>query len=416
MSNNLPSQSPAFLPLAPSNKREQKILNWTSVGLLVFVSAFIWAPSRDGLEAIYALAFFLPMLVLLLSRKPQLAQYGGHTTLLALLYAGYAVVTTLWSDTPKLGFFVLQWLVLATWLCGVNWLAYWGRLDLPGLLKLLVWVGAASSLLNLFWFYSSHPLLERIEGITLNRNASHIGSVFGIVALLAYIQWLQAKGRSNSIIAFGLLVTIGLSLLAAQSRANFLAFVLLAPIACYLAKPSAAKLWLQLGLLLLGAAVVSFYTVTLEEVLFDRDLSLRDAIWSDVWQRIQVGPWLWGTGLEKEGRILVANVGEFNHAHNAWLDILYRTGLVGLLLNLIYCVALYRPLFVVSRAKSAQLWPLYLWLSYGAIYCCFDSRGFFWQLDPKWFCLWIPAGLIVACLTASTRAESLGAQTSAVEK
>jgi hypothetical protein len=421
------SHSPSHLlsqhPVAPSNKREQKILQWISVGLLVFVSAFIWAPSRDGLEAIYALAFFIPMLLLLCGRKPQLAQYGGHITLLALVYAGYAALTSAWSVTPQVGFFVLQWLVLATWLCGVSWLAYWGRLELPRLLKLLVWVGAMSSLLTLLWFYSKHPLLTRLEGISLNRNANNIGSVFGIVALLAYIQWLQAKGRANSFIAFGLFAVISLSLLAAQSRANFLAFALLAPIACYLAKPSALKLWLQLGLLLLGAVVFSVYAATLEGVLFERGVSLRDAIWSDLWQRIQTGSWLWGTGLEKEGRILVANLGEFNHAHNAWLDTLYRTGLVGLLLNIAYVVALYRPLFRSSRAQfselcselCSELWPLYLWLSYGVIYCCFDARGFFWQLDPKWFCLWIPAGLIVACLTASKRAESLGAQTSAVE-
>lgn len=70
--------------------REQKILRWASVGLPIFITAFVWAPSRDGLEGVYALAFFLPMLLVLPRQKPQLNHYGGMPTLIAILFAGYA--------------------------------------------------------------------------------------------------------------------------------------------------------------------------------------------------------------------------------------------------------------------------------------------------------------------------------------
>jgi len=271
------------------------------------------------------------------------------------------------------------------------------------LLRLLIWMAAASSLLNLFWFYASHEPLERLEGITVNRNSNNIGSVFGIVTLLAYIAWLQAKGRTESFIAFGLLAVIGLSLLASQSRANFLALALLVPVACYWAKPSAAKLWLQLGLIAGALVLFALFPLVTEGVLLERGASLRDSIWSEVWQSIQSGSMLLGTGLEKEGRIVIGDLGVFNHAHNAWLDTWYRTGLVGLLLSVAYLAYVYRSLFVGRGVfRSPELFPLYLWLTYGCIYCFFDARGFFWQLDPKWFCMWVPAGLIAAVVTRTS--------------
>ena len=37
--------------------REQKLSAWAFGGLWVFVTAFLWAPSRDGIEGVYSLAF-----------------------------------------------------------------------------------------------------------------------------------------------------------------------------------------------------------------------------------------------------------------------------------------------------------------------------------------------------------------------
>lgn len=373
--------------------RQQKLLSWCSWGLLVFVSGFLWAPSRDGLEAIYALSLFIPMLLLLAMQRPRWREYGGGFTALALVYGGYAALSSLWSATQDTGFFVLQFVILTTWLCGSSWLAYHQRLDLALLMRLLVRVGAAASVINLAWFYTQHPWGDRLESLTINHNPNSIGSVFGIVTLLAYIEWLQARTAAKSWQAFGLMLLLAVSVLAAQSRANLLAMLCLAPFAFYWAKPSAAKLWLH-GLLALLALVGFFvFAHTIEGLILARGISLRDGIWQAVLARILEGSLFFGTGLEQEGRIVIDSLGTFNHAHNAWLDTWYRTGLVGLCLSLLYLGYVYRHLF-----KQAELFPLYLWLSFGCIYCFFDSRGFFWQIDAKWFCFWVPAGLIAAML------------------
>jgi hypothetical protein len=376
--------------------REQKLLSWCSWGLLIFVSGFLWAPSRDGLEAIYALSLFIPMLLLLFKQRPSWREYGGWFTVLALAYAGYAAITSAWSVSHDMGFFALQFVILATWLCGSSWLAYHDRLDLALIMRLLIRVGAAASVINLLWFYSQHSFVDRLESLTINHNPNAIGSVFGIVTLLAYIEWLQARSVAKSWQAFGLMLLVVMSVLAAQSRANFFALLILVPFACYWAKPNAAKLWLHGLFALLAIGAFLLFSHAIEGIILERGISLRDGIWQAVFAHIMNGSLFFGTGLEKEGRIVIDQLGTYNHAHNAWLDTWYRTGLVGLGLSLVYLGYVYKHMF-----KRAELFPLYLWLSFGCIYCFFDSRGFFWQIDAKWFCFWVPAGLLAALLNSA---------------
>src|SRR6187402_249118 len=123
---------------------EQKLLSWSATGLLLFVSAFLWAPSRDGLQGVYYLAFFLPMALLLLARKPGFSEYGGWITLTALLYAGFAALSSLWGTTPgDLGFFIFQWCVLAVWLCGASLLFARRDIDLQRYYTWLIILGVA---------------------------------------------------------------------------------------------------------------------------------------------------------------------------------------------------------------------------------------------------------------------------------
>lgn len=375
--------------------RERKIASWSKVGLLVFISAFLWAPSRDGLEAIYALAFFIPMLCLLLWRKPSPGEYGGRFTGLALLFGGYSALTTLWATQPDPGFFILQFVILATWLCGLGWMAQRGLINIAVVIKLLVLVGAIMSVVNLIVFYSHHPLVDRLEGWSVTRNPNHIGATYAVLSLLAYIEWLRAPDvRRSSFYLVGLALLM-LSVLASQSRAPLVGLVIVIPVAALLYCRSRSKWLAQAAVVLLLAGVALWLREITHDLLLGRGLSVRDTIWVDVWnQTLQQNP-LWGSGLEKEGRITLADGSLFNHAHNAWLDMFYRTGLVGVILNLMYLGYLMR-----HAINQPQLRPLALWLALGCIYSLFDSRGFFWQIDPKWFCIWLPAGLIGALLCA----------------
>lgn len=390
--------------------REQKIAAWLTVGLIGFVTAFLWAPSRDGLETVYALGLFIPLLCLLPWRKPSLAEYGGVFTLLGLLFAGYSAITAFWAPDADPDFFILQFFILAIWLCGLGWMAQRGLINVATIIKALLLVGTIMSVINLVVFYSANPLIARLEGWSVTRNPNHIGSVYGVLALLAYIEWLRATGLKQNIYYLGCIILLVSSVLASQSRAAIIGLVVLMPVAAMLYCRSSRKWLLHFAALLVLAAVVYVLRDHVHELLFARGASVRDVIWAEVFARGMQDHAMWGLGLEKEGRIGLSDGTVYNHAHNAWLDMFYRTGVVGLVLSVIYFGYLLR-----HTLGRREFYPLLLWFVFGCIYSLVDSRGFFWQIDPKWFCIWLPAGLLGALISAQ-RNNLFAAHSTATEQ
>lgn len=372
--------------------REEKILNWITVGFLFFLTSFIWAPSRDGVQTVFALGLLLPLLCVLPFRKPEFQSYGGWGTGLALIFATYATFTSIWSPVPKTSFFVIQWVVLAVWLCGISWLSSQRKINWSRLSEMLLLLGSVFGLINVLVFYGDSSIFSRLNGIFVARNPNELGVLFGVMSLLAFCQWLKSHDIKQSV-HYGLLLACLLApLFLSQSRGALLALLITSLMACYYIGLSKSKMILLAGLsvlcvliLILGLSQTSGFTP-------DRFGSgLRDIIWQEVFSRSVNEHLLFGIGLEKEGRIIIPDVDVFNHAHNVWLDTFYRTGLVGLTLALIHVF------YVLQKFKPSEtLTPLYLWLMFGLIASMFDYRGFFWEIDFKWFLFWIPVGLISA--------------------
>lgn len=386
---------------------ERKILSWAYVGLLVFVSAFLWAPSRDGLQGVYYLAFFLPMLMLLLlARKPRMAEYGGWMTLSALLYAGFAALSALWSNQPKdVGFFIFQWCVLAVWLCGSSLLWIKREFDLEKYLRWMVIVGVlvivatVANYYHGFFIRKTYPDM-RLLGWNVFRNANEIGAMSGIIAIIAFTLGLQAIQSSRRYGFYALAALAGIGLIASFSRGAMVAFALMA-IAALLAVRPPLKVWLPpvaLGLLLLLGLVVS--GVVSGYLGREAGGSGRSILWWTLLDRSREQVFT-GIGMSKITTIFIPDVEVYNHAHNAWLDTFYRTGLIGLILILLHLQSLLTHLH-----RRSPLLPLYLWLGFGCVCSLFDSRCFFGEIGAKWFFYWIPAGLITASLTGMAfRAE-----------
>lgn len=377
--------------LLNSAQREQKMLAWAYGGLWVFVSAFLWAPSRDGLEGIYALAFFIPLLMVLPWRRPELAVYGGWFTAAALAYASWALVSGLWGG--DLGYLVVQWLVLVVWLAGTAWVLQKKTIDWDQILRWLVVIGALSALLNIAVFYWSHPLAARMEGATVARAPTLVGQVYGVVVLLGILlSWRTdcfkcALGLSLACIPA--LAALGLS----QSRGPLLSLVLALLIGLCWLRPGWKILLVQLSASLVGLLSL-FVIFPLDQLLLERGASFRDQIWLDVIRQMIADPglFLWGIGMS-EVTDIQTSIGEYHHAHNAWLDIVYRTGMIGLSLAVVHLV-----LLLWAARRHLPLAPLTLWLLYGCGCLLVDSRTLFWEIDVKWLLYWVPAGLLAAAL------------------
>lgn len=376
--------------------RVQKASSWASIGLLVFITAFIWAPSHDGLIGIYTLAFFLPMLLVIPWQNPKLQHYGGWPTVLAALFAGYSLMSVLWGPSPQdFGYFFGVFLLLMIWLIGVAWINQQVSLKVESIYRLIIISGAIIAPSVVIIFYSQHDLSQRLSSWTVARNPIVTAQVFSVASLLALVEsWRTSNNKKSWGFFIAALITLIPGLLS-QSRGPIFVLAPTLLLALLLVRPK-LSIWLpQMALLLLTLGIYcSLDSITIN--IFERglDLSYRAEIWRYIVQQISENFWF-GIGLAKDTEIVVPINGHnsiaFHHAHNAHLDTLFRTGIFGLLLVLAH-------LFLVLRhwRINPQLLPLYLWLIYGILCISSNTRIIFWQLDAKWFFYWIPAGLIAA--------------------
>lgn len=398
--------------------REDLVAHWAGAGLLVFLTSFFWAPTRDFMQAVYAASFFAPVLLVLLLRRFDPRAYGGWFTGLGLSYAAFALLSTLWSPAPKPFFFLLHFLYLAVWLAGTAWLAGRGRIDPRRLRDALVLTGAVASVAYLVFYAFTIPLGDRLElrGYGVARNPNTLGMMFGALTLLAYVRWLEAGRTGDSARSFALLLLNVLPVLVSQSRGPILALAFALALGFVLHRGPSRKVLVHfVGLVVVaGALVLALSRPGVVESLEERwrQPGDRPLIWQTLLERGARDHLLFGRGLEKTSRIPMpglqgpsADVPEgfgpaVHHAHNAYIDAFYRTGLVGLLLLAAHIVYVLSHLF-----RSADLLPWFLWLIFFCLCATVDWTGFFWYLEPIWFGYWIPAGLIGAFLTARPAAS-----------
>jgi len=398
--------------------REQKLAAYASIGVLVFLTSFFWAPSRDFMHVVYAVAFFAPMLLVLVLRRPNLREYGGWFTGLGLGYAAWAAVSTLWSPVPRLDTFGQHFLFLAVWLAGTSWLASRSQLDLPRIGRVLIITGAVASVLyHVLFHWHSYPFAYDTEwktrlglfGWGVPRNPNTIGFFFAVTTIFAYLSWLSARGWRSNAAAFILLILNIAPVLSAQSRGVLLSMAFVLPLAFWLHRGPTRKVLAHVAALGVCAAGVfaADYHDELAALATNRsaERSARSEIWSHVMQESWEKHFWTGTGLVKHSRISVPAIADrlpsVHHAHNSYLDALYRTGLIGLLLLLAHLIYLF-----AHWSASAEVLPFYLWLLLGCLVSVVANPGFFWYLDAIWWDYWIPAGLIAAAVGARLRASA----------
>jgi O-antigen ligase len=392
--------------------REECVAAYASVGILVFLTSFFWAPSRDFMHVVYVLAFFAPVSIVLLLRRPRFLEYGGWFTVLGLAYAAWSASSTLWSPQPRPDTFGLHFVFLAVWLAGTSWLAVRKRLDLVQAGNILTIVGAIASIIyQLLFHLHSYPLGYATEwgtrlglfGWGVPRNPNTIGIFFGVTTIFAYLRWLSSSGWRKSLAASFLLVLNILPVIAAQSRGVWVSLAFVLPLAFWLHQGKSRK-WLPHVITLIatgGAVLVSGYHEDLLTMVSKRtsERSDRLEIWSHVLSESREKHLWTGTGLVKHSRIVVPEIADYlpsvHHAHNSYFDALYRTGLMGLLLLLAHMTYVF-----AHWSRSPTLLPLFLWLLLGCLVSLVANPSFFWYLDAIWWNYWIPVGLIAATVLA----------------
>ena len=381
-------------------RRETFCLGWAAIGIYLFLSAFFWASGPAPLRAVFYLFLLLPFLLVLPWRKWRSEEYGGYFTISALVFAAYCVLTSLWGRASDFDFFLKQWLFLAFWLCGVAWLFYHRPVNLQRLYLVVICIGVVCSLVTVYFFYAykNYSIAARLSGFGLAENSTIVAQIFGVAALLAYLKSLQAENWKFSPVFFIGAMICALVILMSQSRGAAMALILVCFAGLLIVRPR-PLIWVPQVTLALVGILALFVLTNMDDVLEKRGISFsfRDAIWVELLDRSLERP-LFGLGLERDSRIIIPDVDVFHHAHNSWIDILYYTGLIGLLLALWHWVLLAR-----SFSRDRDILPLYLWLAYGSLCLFTNGSSLLTRPDAQWLMYWVPAGLLAAVVMSRRR-------------
>lgn len=398
--------------LSDSSWRERNLAVFLQFGLLAFLTSFFWAPSRDFMHAVYGLAFFAPAAIALLLRRPGLREYGSWFTVLGLAYAGYASISTFWSSAPKPSFFVQHFLFLAVWLSGTAWLASRGRLDCEVISKTLVAAGAIASIAYqiVFHYYNlpigySGAFGYRLfsENFGAARNPNSLGVLFGITTILAYGRWLHSSGLREGLLRFGLFGLNAVAVVATFSRTAILAQAIVLALYFVFFNGKSRK-WIThaVAFIILTASLLIVanqknFVSAIDARIKQEDF--RSAIWSEALKESMNEHFFLGKGLVKTTRLQIPSINQqFNHAHNAFIDAFYWTGIIGLALMVAHMAYVFR-----HWSNGSELQPLFFWFLFGCLTALFDRPGFFEHLNSSWFAYWIPAGLIGAAVTSKRK-------------
>lgn len=297
------------------------------------------------------------------------------------LFVIFVLVSCLWSIAPDKTFRFGVYGVGST-MVGL----YLGtRYSLKEQLKILGWTFATIVVLSIIFavglpkygFMLSGIYPDALRGIYTHKNQ------FGITIVLAsVIFFLRAIDKKEGSWIFWLLLMTSMALTVMCKSTTSLANMLFMLFLCLAYRVFRWRYELLvstvLAVLIFGISAALFFfnfigtDAFFEAIGKDPTLSSRTDIWAQVWEAIQLKPWIgYGSasfwdGLEGPSKYIELTVrAKVAYAHNGFLDILLGIGFIGLSLFLIsYVATVIKSLVLLRKTNTVEtFWPL-LFLTY----------------------------------------------------
>lgn len=322
---------------------------YSAIALSFFLQALTWGSAYR----------FFAYLVLLLSvwvffQAPQQSQQDRNAVLKCLLpLAGFAALE--WLATLHFPWDVkaIRHVLLATGLmAGIVLLAREHVRIKLYIVPTLIYAVYAYALFQLVWIYG----LGQLYGTTKNPHYLAIYSALFLVAS-AFL----ATNWSNGIHRYGLRLAaavLGFLLLNTSSRPTWIALMVAILIVVLCLRKRAKVTLVALAGVLFAALFLSDagnFKTRMDDLIMHANTEERVTIWEDSWQMQQQSStqqWLFGHGVEgfehdfQPYSRYYANEGiTYNSPHNAFLEVLYQFGFIGLAVVFGFMLWLYYSLF-----------------------------------------------------------------------
>ena len=375
------------------------LLNWLSVGLPIFLSAFYFSPSLLFLKWVYAIFFLLPTVFILKNNGLYLSKILSAFIILILIYAILVFISTFWSDSPRIFDLFYNTVFFSAFFLGTAFLGLHGRINTNFICKSIIITGAITGTLICLYYYSNEHWTNRLSLSGWLRmgptNSNHIAVNYSISSLLAIV-FLTYQNKTKFILLYLLLSGLNLiPLFASQCRGALLSFFTVVFIYLLLGKfAKRLKIFMSVIIFFLLLTLIFILIIHPDSFISQRinNDGFRKEIWADsVMHTVQNNFWL-GEGrggnkipveLPTEKRFHT-----FYHAHNQFIDAFYFTGLIG------FCIFLLINIYTfIGFSTSPAIFPFYIWFLNG-LFCSLtngSARTFFgfW-----WIGFWIPIALI----------------------
>ncbi|MBN2645359.1 MAG: O-antigen ligase family protein [Desulfuromonadaceae bacterium] len=151
----------------------------------------------------------------------------------------------------------------------------------------------------------------------------------------------------------------------------------------------------KIGLIAVAFLSAGALTTGLHEAFLNRGSSYRLDIWQNALSNIDGIEWLIGTAERKEHLYL----GKFYHEHSAYLSILIKNGLLGLIPFIVFSVN-----YIKQGIRTRSNWFILSLIGWGALIT--TSNGLIDSLRPLWIYFWIPTFLALIDYSRPTGAQT----------
>ncbi len=309
------------------------------------------------------------------------------------VYMLYLLLSGFWSDPLdwyRLGQKLTISIYLLSFFAITHFLIRWGDHRYQRMLQICVLVAAVAAATSLLEFYRENPFPDtRLAGIGALTNTNEFANVYGIFALLAMGFALQTRKLVYKVPFLLAIVVFIFFVWFGQSRTAFFSLL--------------AALLVLVGLVLkekglLYAAVLAALTVALalgfpdvmEQALL-RGPGLRPDIWAQIWHDAKTAP-IAGHGLISP--ISIEAGGQlFGTAHNAYLQVFWQAGVIGLGLFLVVLAVAFR--YAWLRGRHQGDYTVFCILLFTACIMMTGVDTLIARPRDQWMLFWLPLAMLL---------------------
>ncbi len=327
-----------------------------------------------------------------------------HSVFQALvIYTLYLLLSGLWShplDWYRLGQKATIAVNITSFIAVTHFLAHWNRPVFNRMLQTVTLFAAAAAAVSIITFYSHNPFPQtRLAGIGSLTNINEFANVYGVFALLATFSIMHVRQKTlKCLFLLSILVFICVMWFG-QSRTAFISLLIALLVFTGLTFKNQRMLCM-----IAFAVFVSVLFLAFPEALdgaVHRGIGERPLIWKALWEQSKSAP-LFGHGLISTLSIEMPGY-NFETAHNAFLQLFWQGGAVGVMIFLLLLAVAFRHAW--SHGQQQGDFSVFCILLFAV---CTMITGVDTLIDrprDQWLLFWFPLALLLSYQSGAPRSR-----------